>query len=177
MKTVIWSEKAYAKLALILVTFNDTEVAWHGLVEKRGNDEYYISDLLVYPQMVSGASVDTNDTALAMWYSKLSDESMKKLRMQGHSHVRMMARPSQTDRELYSELLKQLREDDFYIFMICNLRKDVYSEIYDAGEVFDNNQVNHVVEECEMNDFVSSIVSMVCIKKGVKNRNGLNQIL
>jgi hypothetical protein len=57
---VYFTGEAWAKMIMLLKEFNN-EVAWHG-VARRGDDEsrneYIISDIVVYPQTVTGASVE-----------------------------------------------------------------------------------------------------------------------
>ena len=58
--TINFSAMAYLKMCT-LVDMCDTECAWHGIVE--ANEErtrFDICDILVYPQDVSGATVQTD---------------------------------------------------------------------------------------------------------------------
>lgn len=148
--TLYISEKAYAK-QMLLVHTQDKEIAWHGTARRgcgEGEDVYFIDDILVYPQEVTGATVTTDQQKYQDWLYSNPDEVFNHLRMQGHSHVNMGVSPSTTDETLYSSLLKQLSSQDFYIFLILNKKGDVFCRIYDmaTNAMFETNDVNIVVE-------------------------------
>lgn len=141
--TLTFAEVAWAKM-MALITTNPKEVAWHCFAH-RGNDltttlpsgeeiidsEYVVEDIVVYPQLVSAAYVDTDDEEYMKWRDALSDEDFNRLRGQGHSHVAMATSPSNVDTELYRKFLAQLGDDDFYVFMIWNKRDERTIFIYD----------------------------------------------
>lgn len=131
--TVKFTAEAYKKMWSLIDGFT-TEVGWHG-VAKRGDDaskdEYIISDVFVYPQMVDGANVNTDQNRYQTWLYSHENEVFNNLRFHGHSHVNMGTSPSSVDNNLYSEFLAQLTDDDFYIFMIWNKRKEKTIKIYD----------------------------------------------
>ena len=107
------------------------EVGWHGFVEKTDDNTYVITDIVVYPQTVTGTTVNTDELEYAQWLMQLSTEEVKHMRFQGHSHVNMTCSPSPVDIELYNKYLENLTQDDFYIFFICNKRADIYALLYD----------------------------------------------
>lgn len=124
---------AWNKMKSLIKSFS-TEVAWHGIAERLGdesNDEYIIRDIFVYPQVVTGAHVDTDQAEYENWLEALPDEQFNRLRMQGHSHVNMSVTPSGVDAQNQGNILNTLRDDDFYIFMIWNKKGDSHIEIYD----------------------------------------------
>lgn len=125
-ETAMWKMKT-------LVSSFDGEVAWHGVAKRveGDGDIYEISDVLVYPQKVSSATVDDNMDEAQAWYDGLPDEVFNNLRMQGHSHVNFSTSPSQTDRDLYKKFLDMLDDTMFYIFMIINKRDERMILIYD----------------------------------------------
>lgn len=131
--TVFFTEIAWLKMQTLIKEFSQ-EVAWHG-VARRGNDEskdeYYIEDILVYPQEVTGATVNTDQEKYQTWLMSHSDEVFNSIRMQGHSHVYMGTTPSGVDASLYEKILEQLDDDMFYIFMIWNKRDEKTVKIYD----------------------------------------------
>lgn len=131
--TVYFTEIAWLKMQTLVREF-DKEVAWHG-VATRGDDpekdEYIISDILVYPQEVTGATVTTDQQKYQMWLMSQEDEVFNNIRFQGHSHVNMGVTPSGVDTTLYDGILEQLEDDMFYIFMIWNKRKEKTVKIYD----------------------------------------------
>lgn len=143
--TVFFTELAWLKMQTLIREF-DKEVAWHGIA-KRGEDaskdEYYITDILVYPQEVTGATVSTDQEKYQMWLMNHDDEVFNNIRMQGHSHVNMGVTPSIVDTSLYDRILEQLDDDMFYIFMIWNKRKEKTIKIYDLAKniLFDTSDV------------------------------------
>lgn len=135
--TVYFTEMAWEKMQCLIREF-DKEVAWHGIA-KRGDDpekdEYIISDILVYPQEVTAATVTTDQSEYQSWlYSEELEDVFNDIRMQGHSHVNMSTSPSGVDTNLYSEILEQLEGDMFYIFMIYNKRGEKTYKIYDLAK-------------------------------------------
>lgn len=143
---VYFSEIAWLKMNTLVNEFS-SEVAWHGLA-RRGDDEsqddYYIDDILVYPQEVTGATVTTNQEKYQSWLMDHDDEIFNNIRMQGHSHVNMGVTPSGVDTSLYERILGQLDDSMFYIFMICNKRGDKTIKIYDMKKniFFDTDDVS-----------------------------------
>lgn len=134
--TLYFTELAYLKMTMLVREF-DKEVAWHGIA-KRGDDlskdEYIISDILVYPQEVTGATVNTDQEKYQMWLMNHDDEVFNNIRMQGHSHVNMGTTPSSVDTSLYERILEQLDDDMFYIFLIWNKRNEKTIKIYDLAK-------------------------------------------
>lgn len=128
-----FTPEAFCKMRT-LITNCEKEIAWHGVVDTPEKNVYVISDILVYPQEVSGATVTSNDEKYPMWLMQLPDETFNKLRFQGHSHVNFGATPSSTDLNLYDNMLQTLQEDDFYIFFIMNKKSDVWAQIYNLKE-------------------------------------------
>lgn len=143
--TVFFTELAWIKMQALIREF-DKEVAWHG-VAKRGEDaskdEYYITDILVYPQKVTGAAVTTDQNRYQMWLYNHEDEVFNNIRMQGHSHVNMEVAPSGVDLSFYDRVLEQLEDNMFFIFMIWNKRGEKTIKIYDFNKniLFDTSDV------------------------------------
>lgn len=133
--TVYFTHQAWSKMQALLKNF-DKEVAWHG-VAYRGDgeeDEYYITDILVYPQEVTGSTVNTDQEKYQTWLMSHDDDVFNNIRMQGHSHVYMGTTPSGVDTSLYERILDQLEDDMFYIFLIYNKRNEKTYKIYDLGK-------------------------------------------
>ncbi len=157
--TIYMTPEAYFKMLTLLSGF-DKEVAWHGVAHRYGEDidtdEYIITDILVYPQTVTGATVDMDETEYANWLMEnADDERFNNLRMQGHSHVRMATNPSATDIHHQETILDMLGEDDFYIFMIYNKNLAKTVKIFDLKKnvMFDNADINvTVLFESETSD-------------------------
>lgn len=132
--TVVFTELAWQKMQA-LIRECDKEIGWHGIA-KRGEekDQYIISDILLYPQEVTGATVTTDQEEYQMWLMQQEDDVFNNIRMQGHSHVTMPTTPSTVDLSLYERILDQLDDDMFYIFMIYNKNGSKTIKIYDMRE-------------------------------------------
>lgn len=127
---LIYEPNAWEKQRLLVDHF-DKEIAWHGIAHRAGEDEYVIEDIRVYPQTVTGVTVETDQEEYEAWLDQIPDDDFNSLRMQGHSHVNMGVTPSGTDLALYEKMLAQLRSADFYIFVIWNKKGDKMVKIYD----------------------------------------------
>ena len=134
--TVLFTPQAWMKMYMLIAGF-DKEVAWHG-VARRGEDptkdEYIISDILVYPQKVTAATVETDQEEYESWLYSQPDEVFNNLRMQGHSHVNMSTSPSGVDTTHQGKIMAQLEDDMFYIFMIWNKSLDKWIKVYDFAK-------------------------------------------
>lgn len=133
---VLFTDLAWVKMQTLIREF-DKEIAWHGIAF-RGDDEtkddYIIKDILVYPQEVTAATVNTDQEKYQTWLFEHDDDVFNNIRMQGHSHVNMGTTPSSVDSSLYDRILEQLDDDMFYIFMIWNKRGDKTIKIYDMAK-------------------------------------------
>lgn len=151
-KAVLYfTEKAWIKMQALIREFNK-EVAWHGIAyrgEDISKDDYYITDILVYPQEVTGATVNTDQEKYEMWLMSQEDGVFNNIRMQGHSHVNMGTAPSGVDITHQEKILDQLEDDMFYIFMIWNKRGDKTIKIYDLGKniLFDTMDITVNVQD------------------------------
>ena len=128
-----FTEAAWLKMSALVSEFS-TEVAWHGVAfrdEDDAKDAYYITDVIVYPQKVSGGNVETDQEEYQTWLYSLSDDQFNNLRMQGHSHVNMGVTPSGVDLTQQGKILEQMHGDMFYIFLIWNKSNQKTIKIYD----------------------------------------------
>lgn len=168
--TLYFTELAYLKM-LTLVREFDKEVAWHGIAKRHDTEEdaYIISDILVYPQEVTGATVNTDQEKYQMWLMSHEDDVFDNIRMQGHSHVNMGTTPSTVDTSLYERLLDQLDDTMFYIFLIWNKRNEKTIKIYDLAKnvLFETADVTvSLIEDgTGMEKFLSTAKEMVQDKK------------
>lgn len=132
--TIFFTGEAWAKMAMLLKEF-DKEVAWHGVAhrgEDESRDEYVITDIMVYPQTVTGTSVEMDTEKYALWLMEnANDERFDNIHMQGHSHVNMSTTPSGVDLSHQEEILNMLGDADFYIFMIWNKSFSSTNKVYD----------------------------------------------
>lgn len=145
--TVFFTPEAWAKMVMLVKEF-DKEVAWHGVAhrsEDESANEYIISDILVYPQTVSGASVEMDTEEYAKWImDNAEDDRFNNIHMQGHSHVNMAPNPSSVDLNHQEEILNMLGDEDFYIFMIWNKSFVCNNKVYDLKKnvLFENGDVS-----------------------------------
>ena len=132
---IYFTEIAWMKTTALLREFSK-EVAWHATAYRipGDNDEYLIKDILVYPQTVTASTVDMDVEKYTQWIMDgvmAGDERFDQIRCQMHSHVNMGVFASSTDVQHQEEILEQLGEEDFYIFMIWNKSLKVYMRIFD----------------------------------------------
>lgn len=144
--TLVFSEVAWMKMQMLIADFN-SEVAWHG-VARRDDDEmldrYIVDDIIVYPQEVTGSTVNTDQEKYQTWLYEQEDEVFNNIRFQGHSHVNMQVNPSSVDTTHQAQILEQLTDDMFYIFVIWNKKGDKTVKIYDLRKniFFDTHDVD-----------------------------------
>ncbi len=127
-----FSVTAYMKTMLYLA-FCDKEVGWYGLIERGGADnEFLVSDVFLYPQTVTAASVRSPQKEFADWQDGFSAEDFERLRLFCHSHANMSPSPSGYDLEVQEEISAQLEGDQFFVFMILNKQHDIWARICDS---------------------------------------------
>jgi hypothetical protein len=148
---------AYLKM-MLYIRDTSTEIAWHGTVERQDNI-YYIKDVFLYPQIVTGATVNTDQEEYQNWLMDLTDEQHNSLRFQGHSHVNFGVTPSGTDTTFYQEILQVLPKDDFYIFMIMNKSGDTTFLIYDLAQnvMYENADIEYDIVSEETGALLADI--------------------
>ena len=130
---IVWiAPEAYKKILALVMEFSD-EVGWHGTVSRSDANEFVIEDVFVYPQEVTGSTVNTDQAEYSKWLYELNDDVFNKLRMQGHSHVNMGVCPSGVDDKHRQQILEQLDPDMFYVFMIWNKSLSVHTLVYDMA--------------------------------------------
>lgn len=147
---IIFSTKAYFKM-LTLVNDFTTEVQWHGLVERIDDLTYRVSDILLFPHEVTGATVTSDQAKYEEWLMSLEDDELNHLRFHGHSHVSMAVTPSSVDMTYRCNLVRTIspRDDNpFYIFMIINKSRDVECQIYDVANniIYDKTDIDFEIE-------------------------------
>ena len=170
--TIVYTPEAYAKTIMLLSKFN-SEVGWHALV-KRGvfHDEYVIYDVIVYPQQVTGATVNTDDAGYAKFMIDLTDEQAEFMHAQCHSHVNMDTSPSTVDRHHQEGVLKCMNNEGFYIFQIWNKRLECTSFIYDFDHniMYESKDIDlEIMDENHnyLSDFIADAKTMVVTKAAV----------
>lgn len=141
------STTAYIKMKR-LVNKQPDEVGWHGIARRGDGDEYFIDDIMIYPQEVTGSTVTVDQNGYEEWLGALDDATFNALRFQGHSHVNMGCTPSSVDKNLYDGILSGLSDDDFYIFAIFNKKSERMINIYDMKKnvLFESQDISMVVD-------------------------------
>ena len=178
-KALVWmTPDAYIKMWALLQSFNK-EVAWHGVAYRYGEEgshEYLITDILVYPQEVAATTVEMDTEKYALWLMENDeDERFANIHMQGHSHVNMSTTPSGVDLTHQEEILHQLGDDDFYIFMIYNKSMKSTYKIYDMRKniMFEDKDIAVRVLGAQegLDEFLENAKAMVKDKVYNFNRN------
>ncbi len=151
---VYMSATAFAKMNMLIQNF-DSEVAWHGVVHRDEEvpNVFHITDILVYPQTVTGATVNTDQRAYETWLYSFNDDIFNHIRMQGHSHVDMDVFPSGVDMDHQRGILEQITGDDYYIFMIWNKRYEHFVRVFDfrSNTLYDTEDVDVYIGEAGVN--------------------------
>lgn len=138
---------AYCKM-LLYVRDTKTEIGWHGTVKRTEDGKaYWITDVMVYPQTVTGATVNTDQVEYEKWLETLSDDTFNHLRFQGHSHVNMSVTPSGVDEQYYDNMIQPLPSNDYYIFLIMNKSGETTWRIYDLKNncIYENADIDVIV--------------------------------
>ena len=155
---VVWlTPEAYRKTVALVTEFKD-EVGWHGVVSRSGDNEFIIEDIFVYPQEVTGSTVNTDQEAYTKWLYELDDDTFNKIRMQGHSHVNMGVSPSSVDDKHRQQILEQLESSMYYIFMIWNKSLSVHTLIYDMSRnvLYEDDDIDiQILGDEDMDDFLA----------------------
>lgn len=156
--TVEFTHKAYSKMMALVDQFN-TEVAWHGFVDRVSQDHFVIDDIVVYPQTVTGATVNTDQEAYDKWLMTISGDDFNRMKFQGHSHVNMSVSPSAVDLQHQGSVISQLGQEGFYIFLIVNKSRKCMVKVYDAenNTLFEEEDINVIVpeEDLELSKFIA----------------------
>ena len=167
---VFFTNDAYLKMRSLVTTCKE-EIAWHGVVRKASLSEYYIEDILVYPQTVTGVTVTSDQQAYSEWLYAHEDEVFNNLRLQGHSHVNMGTTPSGVDNALYEAILSQITDNDYYIFLITNKSGDVNIWIYDMAQniIFEKEDITVRVllqdQEQTLAEWTSKVIDTAITKR------------
>lgn len=158
-KTVVeFSQKAIQKMYALVFT-RDKEIGWKGTVSRIDDEHFIIKDVFVPPQTVTAASYRTDQAEFAKWLQTLSDEDYNSLRFDGHSHVDMSVTPSSLDIKKQKEVVEQLNDDGYYIFVIMNKKFDIKITVYDYKRnlVTEDNEVEIIIpdEFASLKEFVA----------------------
>jgi len=112
--------------------------------------------IFVYPQEVTGATVNTDQKTYTEWLYGLDDDTFSQIRMQAHSRVNMGVSSSGVDNKHRQQILDQLEPDMFYVFMIWNKSLTVHTLIYDMARniLYEDNDVSiKLIDDEGMDEF------------------------
>lgn len=127
---ITFSQSADEKMQALIQECSK-EIAWKGIVEKEGNKEFFIQDIIMFPQKVSSSTVETDDDLFSNWITeKVMNNEIDKIRFHGHSHVNMGVSPSTVDIAYQETILTDIK--DFYIFGIFNKKEEWWFNVYDV---------------------------------------------
>ena len=153
--TIHFTPEAYIKMITLILDFA-TEVGWYGKCERIGKTEFLISDIFVYPQRVTGATIDMDEAKNADWWQRnLEAGKFETLEMHGHSHVNMAPNPSGEDIKHQETTLAKVTR--FYVFMIWNKRLEHRTKIYDVENniLYEDSDIVYVVDtEDDIGEFL-----------------------
>lgn len=167
--SVVFSALAFAKMTMLVQNFT-SEVAWHGVAyrDEKEKNKFYITDILVYPQVVTGSTVNTDQDAYQTWLYTHEDEVFNNIRMQGHSHVDFSTTPSGVDTTHQEKILSQIDDGMFYIFMIWNKKFERNVKIFDMANntLYETADVDIFIgdEGCDLNAFIKDAKELVKTK-------------
>lgn len=154
---VHFSQAAYYKM-YALINGIDKEIAWDGICvrDEEHTNVFYVTDIIVYPQMVASATVETDDEKYLDWMNGLDDEIFNHRRFNGHSHVNMGTSPSATDMTYREESLKNVK--DFFVFGIFNKKGEFNFEVYDIENniVYENKDIVFYTPEPDYSDWAKA---------------------
>lgn len=130
--TIYITSNAYIKMRM-LVDKNDKEIGWYGIVNEMPGLQatYIIEDIIVYPQKVTGVTVEQDEDRMFEFEMSLTTEQVNHKRFHGHSHVNMGTSPSGVDESFYQDLLSQVT--DYFIITITNKRNEYTTRFYDVA--------------------------------------------
>lgn len=145
---------AYLKMRT-LIEQTDSECAWHGITSvSEDRKTFTVHDIVVYPQIVKTTTVEQDDTnnAYEIWHQALPDELYNNMRMQGHSHVQMRATPSGRDTQTMDNMLQNISQNGYYIFIISNKQGNNWVNIFDIKKNanYNNNDIEILIEGIDL---------------------------
>ena len=109
-------------------------------------------DVIMYAKYNSAARTKSDEEEYSKWILRQYEfENFCDLKMHGHSHVNMGCTPSSTDMQFRENILKNLKKDSFYIFMIMNKQGSFTIELYDyvTGMIYDTSDITVYTDDPE----------------------------
>ena len=162
---------AWTKMYSLVDAFNK-EVQWHGVVYRKAENIFVVKDILIFPHTASSVTVVSDQEEYEEWMDQLDDEVFNACRLHGHSHVHMPTTPSSVDMEYRRGIFENFStnpaadEDQFYIFIIVNKRKEFCGQIYDIANnaLYEKKDITIEILEDEdktIEDFVKKAKELV----------------
>jgi len=145
--TIYITPNAYIKMRM-LVDKSDKEIGWYGIVNEMPGLQatYIIEDIVVYPQRVTGVTVEQDEDRMFEFEMSLTTEQVNHKRFHGHSHVNMGTSPSGVDESFYQDLLSQVT--DYFIITITNKRNEYTTRFYDvANNILYTDVPIHLIQD------------------------------
>ena len=185
---ITMSPTTYLKMLTYVLKIEVNEVAWHGYVTRHPGHHYEITDVVLYPQKVSGAYVESNsnekgkmeDNLYQMWMNERSLEEYGSIRFQAHSHVKMGVTPSGTDIGNQKEFMNTIMDGiealpasttpeqleaarPFYIFAIMNQHQALNWFLYDfqLNVLFENAELDFIIDGFELPTIQAEITANI----------------
>ena len=129
---VVFSARALEQMETI-VDLAPEEVSWLGLVEVEGKGTFFISEVYVVEQRVTGTRTRMSEDGIMGLIERLAEEKgvlpeeiNRKLKFWGHSHVRMSTNPSpQDDAEM-----ETFGDSKYFIRLIANKHGEVNLSVF-----------------------------------------------
>ena len=178
---ILFTPVAYVKMIYLINHFS-SEVAWHGCGHRSEDnpDHFIIEDIVVYPQEVSGSTVSMDPEKYTDWIiENIKDERMNNIIMQGHSHVNFETHPSGVDLNSQEQIVAQLKDDSYYIFMIWNKKMEHTTCIYDLANniYYDNADIEYGMVDLDnvFSNFVKEIKKYITTKAPTGFNSNVNR--
>ena len=136
---VLFTPLAWTKMYALVDEF-PKEVQWHGIVSRLNESSFLIEDIIIFPHEATSTTVVSEQEEYEEWLNELPDSVFNACRFHGHSHVNMHVSPSPTDLKYRKDVVDNFStkpsedEDQFYIFLIVNKRREFSGQIYDLTQ-------------------------------------------
>jgi hypothetical protein len=110
---------------------SDKEISWLGVVEHNEN-VFMITDVMLFEQEVTGTTTEIDEGHLSSFGTRLIQTGQmdlyNKIRMWGHSHVKLDVYASKTDEETFEQFYENC---EFFIRLIANQKGDMKVDFID----------------------------------------------
>ena len=139
----MFSPLAWSKMNMI-IDIADKEVGWLGTVDHdTPSNTYYIDDVYIVEQTVSGAETDMSPENIANFFDSHIDIA-NRVNFWGHSHVDMATNPSHQDKKQVDSLMEDL---DYLVIVIGNKQQDLYTAVITKEFYYENVKHSIYLEE------------------------------